>query len=226
MAGVGALAVGAKKAFGEFREAQKVTKQTNAVLKSTGNQAKVTAKEIEGLAEAISLKAGIDDEAIQKGENLLLTFTKIRNETGKGNEIFNQATQVDHRHVRRARPGPEDSAIQVGKALQDPEKGITALKRVGVNFTQTQSDMITKWVEHGKVLKAQKFILRELTTEFGGSAAAQADNADKLRVAWDNLFEDDRERDRPADREGDGRSPSSSARCRRARAPAASSPTR
>ena len=94
VAGVGALAFGAKKAFGEFREAQKVTAQTRAVLKSTGNQAKVTAREIENLAEQISLKAGIDDEAIQSAENLLLTFTKVRNETGKGNDVFNQATQT------------------------------------------------------------------------------------------------------------------------------------
>ena len=83
----------------------------------------------------------------------------------------------------------KSSAIQVGKALQDPEKGITALRRVGVAFTSQQEDRIQKWVEEGQILRAQRRILKELTVEFGGSAAAQATGAEKLRVAFDNLFE-------------------------------------
>jgi hypothetical protein len=187
--GAAGLAAGIKKSFDEFRQAEKVTRQTEAVLKSTAGAAKVTAKEVENLAQAISMKAGIDDEAIQSGENLLLTFTKIRNETGKGNDIFTQATRTIVDMSVALDQDLKSSAIQVGKALQDPQKGITALRRVGVNFTQTQQDMIEGWVEHGKIVKAQRFILKELGTEFGGSARAQADWTDKLKVAWDNLFE-------------------------------------
>ena len=57
-------------------------------------------------------KSGIDDEAIQSGENLLLTFTDIRNEVGKGNDIFNQAT-TDRLHPTcpvATRAGHEDRA--------------------------------------------------------------------------------------------------------------------
>jgi acid phosphatase family membrane protein YuiD len=78
----------------QFEESHKIAKQTDAVLKSTGGAANVTAKHVSDLATAISKKTGIDDEAIQSGENLLLTFTKVRNETGKGNKIFDQATRV------------------------------------------------------------------------------------------------------------------------------------
>ena len=35
---------------------------------------------------------GVDDDAIKSGAAVLLTFTKIRNEVGKGNDVFNQAT--------------------------------------------------------------------------------------------------------------------------------------
>ena len=179
----------AKKAFREFEEAEKATSQTRAVLKSTGNQAKMTAAEIENLANKLSLKSGIDDEAIQSGENLLLTFTKIRNETGKGNKIFNEATSIVLDMSVALGTTLKSAAIQVGKALQDPENGITALRRVGVNFTKEQKERIQGWVEEGKQLKAQKFILKELRTEFAGSAAAQATGAAKLQVAYDNLFE-------------------------------------
>ena len=63
-------------------------------------------------------KTGVDDEAIPSGENLLLTFTNIRNEAGKGNDVFDQATTatldlsvaLGHGHEDRGdagRQGPE-----------------------------------------------------------------------------------------------------------------------
>jgi hypothetical protein len=64
------------------------------------------------------------------------------------------------------------SAILVGKALNDPVKGATALSRAGVQLTQGQKDQIEAFVESGRVLEAQKIILGELTTQFGGSAEA------------------------------------------------------
>ncbi len=66
----------------------------------------------------------------------------------------------------------KSSAIQLGKALNDPIKGVTALQRVGVSFTATQKDQIKALVESGKTMEAQKLILRELNKEFGGSATA------------------------------------------------------
>jgi Fe2+ or Zn2+ uptake regulation protein len=190
-AGLGAagLAFGVKKAFDEFREAEKATAQTNAVLKSTGHAANVTAKEIENLATAISNKAGIDDEAIQSAANMLLTFKDIRNEAGAGNRVFDQTTRIVTDMSVAMDQGLKQSSIQVGKALNDPIRGLTSLGRVGVQFTDQQRKQIEALVESGEKMKAQKIILKELRSEFGGSAAAQADNADKLRVAWDNMFE-------------------------------------
>jgi hypothetical protein len=190
-AGLGAagLAFGVKKAFDEFREAEKATAQTEAVLKSTGHAANVTAREIENLARAISNKAGIDDEAIQSAANMLLTFKDIRNEAGAGNRIFDQTTRIVTDMSVAMDQGLKQSSIQVGKALNDPIRGLTSLGRVGVQFTEQQRKQIEALVESGQKMKAQKIILKELRSEFGGSAAAQADSADKLRVAWDNLFE-------------------------------------
>jgi hypothetical protein len=67
--GVGVAATG-MSGFGigltkQFLDSQKVSKQTDAVLKSTGGAANVTAKQVSDLATAISRKTGIDDEAIQ-----------------------------------------------------------------------------------------------------------------------------------------------------------------
>jgi hypothetical protein len=168
-----------RSGFDELRQGAKVTAQTNAVLKSTGGIANVSAKGVDTLANSILKKSGIDDEAVKSGENMLLTFTKVRNETGRGNDIFNQATKAVADMATAMNNGAVPSgqkmaqtSILIGKALNDPIKGVTALRRVGVQLTEGQQEQIKALVKNGETMKAQKIILRELNTEFGGSAAA------------------------------------------------------
>jgi hypothetical protein len=191
--GMGAAGIAGAAGVGflvkQFEDSNKIAKQTQAVLKSTGGEANVTAKQVSNLATAISRKTGIDDEAVQSSENMLLTFTNVRNEVGKGNNIFTRATRtVQDMSVALGQDG-KSSAIQLGKALNDPIKGITALQRVGVSFTADQKKQITALVDSGHAMQAQKLILRELNKEFGGSAAAQATPFDKLKVSAGNLAE-------------------------------------
>jgi phage-related protein len=171
-AGLAGLTAAVKIGIDEFTEHSKVAAQTVAVLKSTHGAANVSAKAIEDLAGALMKKSGVDDETIQSGENLLLTFTRIRNEAGKGNDIFTRATKTALDMSVALGQDMKTSALQLGKALNDPIKGVTALQRVGVTFTAGQKETIKSLVEHGKTLEAQKVILAELNKEFGGSAEA------------------------------------------------------
>lgn len=166
------LGFAAKAGFSEFMEAEKVTAQTNAVLASTGGIAKVSAAEIERLSGSLMRKSGVDDEAIQSGQNMLLTFTKIRNETGAGNKVFDAATKATLDLSVAMGKDMQSSAILVGKALNDPIKGVGALSKAGVQLTQTQKDTIKTMVDSGNTMGAQKIILKELETQFGGSANA------------------------------------------------------
>src|SRR4051812_20995055 len=167
--GVGGLTSAAKASFDEMAQGQRVAAQTAAVLKSTRGAANVTAGDVDKLATSLMNKSGVDDEAIKSGENLLLTFTNIRNGVGKGNRIFDQATGTILDMSTALGQDTKSSAIQLGKALNDPVKGITALQRVGVSFTKGQKDQITQMVKTGDTMGAQKLILRELNKEFGGS---------------------------------------------------------
>ena len=171
-AGVGALVFTLKTGIQEFQDSQKVAAQTAATLKSTGNAAHVTAGHVSDLAGAMMKKSGIDDEAVQSGENLLLTFTRIRNEVGKGNDIFDQTTKTMTDMSVALGQDMKSSALQLGKALNDPVKGVTALQRVGVSFTAAQKEQIKTLEDSGHHLEAQKLILGELNKEFGGSAEA------------------------------------------------------
>lgn len=180
---------GLKSAVEAGTESNKVAADTAQVIQSTGSAANVTADQVEKLATAISLKTGVDDEAIQSAQNMLLTFTNLRNEAGKGNDIFTQASRIAVDMGAKFKNGPEAASIQLGKALNDPIKGITALTRVGVTFDEQQRAQIKTMVESGNIMGAQKVILAELSKEFGGQAEAQASAIDKIKVAAGNLKE-------------------------------------
>lgn len=166
------LAVAAKLGFDELAQGQKVAAQTAAVIKSTGQAANVTAGHVEELSEALMKKSGVDDEVIASGQNMLLTFKKIRNEVGAGNDIFDQATKATLDLSVAMGTDMQSAAILVGKALNDPVAGLTSLTRKGVQFTKAQKEQIKALVESGQTMKAQKIILAELESQFGGSAEA------------------------------------------------------
>jgi hypothetical protein len=184
--GAGRLAIGFIK---DAQESAKISRLTDAAIKSTGGVANVTADQIGKLSESISNKSALDDEMIQGGANLLLTFTKVRNEVGKGNNIFDQATQAATDMSVALGTDLDSAAIQLGKALNDPIKGVTALSKSGVSFTEQQKDQIKQMVKAGDVLGAQKVILKEMSVQFGGAAEAAADPLDRLRVIAGNMGE-------------------------------------
>src|SRR5258708_35844933 len=66
----------------------------------------------------------------------------------------------------------KSSAIQVGKALGDPTTGMTALQRIGVTFSAQEKATVKEMMAHNNIIGAQKVILKELSTEFCGSAQA------------------------------------------------------
>lgn len=176
-------------AFAEATQAQKVGAQTAAVLKSTGEAAGVSAKQIGELASKLSDVAAVDDEVVQSGANLLLTFKQVQNQVGAGNKIFDRTLKVALDLSTAMGTDLNGAIVQVGKALNDPTSGLTALTRVGVTFTDQQKEQIKTLQQSGDLLAAQKIILKELTSEFGGSAAAQATDAQRLSVAYGNLKE-------------------------------------
>ena len=149
-------------------ESQKVEAQLEAVLRSTGYAAGMTKDQLIGLAKGLQGVTTFSDEAIIGAENILLTFTNI------GKNIFPEATEAVMNMSTALGQDLKSSAIQLGKALQDPILGVTALRRVGVNFNEAQTKVIKKLVETGRAAEAQRMILKELATEFGGSAQAAA----------------------------------------------------
>lgn len=164
-AGAAAIAFGVSSVK-SFQESENAVAQLNAVLKSTKGVAGVTAKAATNLANSLQKVTKFSDEEVLSAENMLLTFTKI------SKDIFPKATKTVLDMSTALGQDTKASAIQLGKALQDPILGITALRRVGVNFSKDQKEVVKNLVETGRSAEAQRLILKELNTEFGGSAEA------------------------------------------------------
>lgn len=168
------------------KESAAATAQLNAVLTSTKGIAGLTSAELQDMATSLENTTMFTGEAVMGAESLLLTFTNI------GRDVFPRATQVVTDMSQALGQDLKSSAIQLGKALQDPVDGVTALRRVGVNFNDDQKTLIETMVKTGDTAGAQAIILKELETEFGGSAAAARDAAGSsqdLKVSYDNLQE-------------------------------------
>jgi hypothetical protein len=170
--GITALGVAMVQGVKDAADYQTLAAKTAAVLKSTGNVAHQSVKGIQARAAALESLSGVDETIIINGQNVLATFTKVRDGVGKGNDIFNQATKAALNLSTALGTDMQSASILVGKALNDPVRGLTALRRAGVSFTQSQQDQIKALVESGHTMQAQKIILKELGTEFGGAAAA------------------------------------------------------
>jgi hypothetical protein len=171
LAGAGALIA---KNVQSLARIETINAQTAQTIKTMGNAANISATEVEALAGSLESLTAIEAESIQEGANLLLTFGNIRNELGAGNDIFTQTTKIMVDMGVALRKGPVDTATMLGKALNDPIQGLTALRRVGVSFTEQQLEQVKALQNSGDLMSAQKLILEELQKQYGGSGAAFA----------------------------------------------------
>lgn len=145
---------------------EKAEKKLAQALRSTSNAVNMSHKELTLMASGLQSVTTFGDEAIIEMQALLLTFTKI------GGDVFPKATETILNIAEAMGQDLKTSAIQVGKALNEPAKGITALRRVGIQFSKEQEAQIKRFVSLNDVASAQSIILGELEVQFGGMARA------------------------------------------------------
>ena len=165
-------------------EFEKASAQLEATLKSMGNQTGFTRKELEKMAGAMS-KASITSET-----ELISAMSKLATFGNVAGDVFGRAMAVIDDMSIKLGNDLKSGVLQVGKALNDPVKGVSALMEVGASFTDEQKNMIKALVDTGKVAQAQTIILRELEKEFGGSAKAAREILGGSLQALQNAFGD------------------------------------
>lgn len=149
--------------------------KVNAVIESTGGIAGVTTEHIREQSAALEALAAVDENLITQAQGVLLTMTNVRNVMGEGNQIFDRATAAALDLSTVMEGDLQGATVLLGKALQDPIKGMSRLSRVGIDLTGAQENLIKKLMESGDVLGAQKVILGAVEERYGGAAKAAGD---------------------------------------------------
>lgn len=183
-----ALVAMAKAAGAAATEAEQTELRLQAVVKATGGVAGLTAKELIDMSSAMQDRLGINDEAIKSSMAVLLTFKEV------GRESFGEAMEVAANLSKVMGTDLQSAALQLGKALQDPEQGLTALNRAGVSFNEGQKDTIKYLVATGNQAQAITLVLK-LMKEQGLDKVAESMNqglfkaTNTLKNEWDDLLE-------------------------------------
>ncbi|NOX39759.1 MAG: hypothetical protein GXP05_04395 [Alphaproteobacteria bacterium] len=171
------------KAIAAQKEQEQAIAAVTQGLNSMGYAAGFTADQLTRIAAEMQSKSLYGDEKIlNKVTANLLTFGNI------AGDVFIRTQQLALDLSARLGTDLQSSAIMLGKALNDPVVGLSALQRVGISFTKQQKDQILAMTKAGKVAEAQKLILAELEKQYGGQAAALAKtDTGKIAQAWNSI---------------------------------------
>ena len=181
-----------KSALRAAEDAAVANNRLDAIAKSMGlfgNQTDKVTDRIKAFADTMALKVGVDDEAIKAAQAQLLTFKNLAISADTAGGAFDRATIAVADLAAAGLGSLDTSAIQLGKALQDPIKGIAALSRAGVTFTADQKQFIQSLVDSNQMLEAQNYILDAIETQVGGTAEATVTAAEKMEIAIGEIQE-------------------------------------
>jgi phage-related protein len=195
-----ALALAAVAAIGGFVKASiaagEAAATSNARIQNIaesmnlfGSETSAVTARLVDYANKQAILTGVDQNAIKGTQAKLLTFKELAATAGDVGGAFDRATAAAVDLAAAGFGSAEQNAVQLGKALQDPVKGITALARSGVTFTEQEKEKIRVLTESGQILEAQDLILQAIETQVGGTAAATANASDKIAVAMSQLKE-------------------------------------
>jgi hypothetical protein len=183
MAGValGAVGFGLVRIAEDSRTSNARIEQINKSMGLFGGAAQQVTDRLIKLSETQAMATGIDRNAIKETVAKLLTFKELAVTATEVGGAFDRATQAAIDLGAAGFGEATQNAVQLGKALNDPIKGITALARSGVTFTEQEKEKIKVLVESGKMLEAQDTLLKAIEMQVGGTAVATANASDQMR---------------------------------------------
>jgi hypothetical protein len=140
-------------------------------------------------ATAMMKSTGVDDDTIKAAQAKLMTFSKVAKSADTMGGTFDKTTSLAADLAAAGFGTMDSAAVMLGKALQDPEKGVTALQRVGVSLSESQKNQVKDFMKVNDVAGAQKVILDEVSKQVGGTAEASATASEKMSARWDDAVQ-------------------------------------
>jgi hypothetical protein len=184
---LGGLTAAGYKAVTAAEEVAVANARLDNILTSMGYPE--ATQRVQDYAQALEVTTAVDAEVIKLTQAKLATFKNLTATVDTAGGAFDRATVAALDMAAAGFGSAESNAVQLGKALEDPIKGITALTRSGITFTAEEKEKIKVMVESGKVLDAQTMILEAIEKQVGGTAEATATGSQKMALALGNVSE-------------------------------------
>jgi hypothetical protein len=134
-------------------------------------------------AESLEKTIAVDADVIKATQTKLATFGALTKSVGKAGGAFDRATLAALDLAAAGFGTAEGNAVQLGKALENPIKGLASLAKSGVTFTDAEKEKIKALTESGRLLEAQDIILKAVEKQVGGTAKESASSFEKLKFA-------------------------------------------
>ena len=186
---LGVAGLGMAKFVRNTIEAEKVQAQLAARIKDTAGAAGRSMEQLNEQAEKLQGMTIFDDEAIGEAQAMLLTFKQIQGVQ------FDKTIESSLDLATVMGTDASDAAKLLGKALADPEKGMSALSRAGVVFAESEREAIKAMADAGNMAGAQNEILAKLQGTMGSAAEAARGTLggalQGLQNDFENLLEGD-----------------------------------
>jgi hypothetical protein len=184
---LGGLTAAGYKAVTAAEEVAVANSRLDNILTSMGYPE--ATKRVTDYAQALEVTTAVDAEVIKLTQAKLATFANLTATVDTAGGAFDRATVAALDMAAAGFGSAESNAVQLGKALEDPIKGINALTRSGITFTDAEKEKIKTMVESGNVLDAQTMILEAIEKQVGGTAEATATGSQKMALALGNVSE-------------------------------------
>lgn len=188
-AGLGFMAFKLAKTAEDAMVADRAMLQVATSMGLFGSETQHVVDRLTALASAQQMQLGIDEDVIKATQTKLLTFKNLAATADDVGSSFDRATMAALDLAAAGFGEAAQNATQLGKALQDPIKGITALARAGVTFTEQEKTKIATLAKSGKMLEAQDELLKAIEGQVGGTAKASAKATDRIGLAFGEVAE-------------------------------------
>lgn len=146
-----------------------------------GADTQQTTKRIQDYADALERETGVTAETIKAAQAKLLTFRQLAVTADTAGGAFDRATQAAVDMAAAGFGEATTNAVQLGKALEDPIKGVNSLRRSGITFTESEKAKLAVLVQSNRIHDAQAVILTAIETQVKGTASATALSTQRMK---------------------------------------------
>ena len=161
--GIAASVFAAKNALDVFSDFEKQMFKLEALVKSTGGSAGFTGDQLNEMAESLARGTLASASQMREAQGVLLTFRTV------SGDIFRDAIGLTQDIAAVMGTTAVSGAKQLGKALEDPTRNLTALTRAGISFTKAETNKIKQLQFSGNLLEAQSIVIEKLKGQVGGA---------------------------------------------------------